>query len=171
MLNSWGITDYRPKALLAVNMHMDYNCTVLRDGEEGYTFYFQTLNISFGSGEEAPEPPMIQGNVSGQVGADYIYTISAVDNQGDDVYFSIDWDDDIIEEWIGPVASGEEIEVNHTWNKRGDYVIKVKAKDEFGEESFTTLLEISMPKNKFIKTFNPWILRMIQRFPIFEFLI
>jgi hypothetical protein len=80
------------------------------------------------------------------------------------VFFSIDWDDEEIEEWIGPVGSGEQVEVNHTWDKRGEYVIKVKAKDITGAESLTSLLEVSLPKIKL--SINSILLRITERVPL-----
>jgi len=46
-----------------------------------------------------------------------------------------------------------------------------EAKDDNGEESGWVIFEISMPKNKVLKEYNPWILRLIQLFPSLEYLI
>ncbi len=44
MLNSWGTASGgRPNGLFRVNMDMDYDCTC-----GGYSFYWQTLDVSFG---------------------------------------------------------------------------------------------------------------------------
>jgi hypothetical protein len=171
MLNSWGTPSRRPNGLFAVNMHMDYDCTIMYQDHEYYSFDFQTIDIEYGSGEESPEPPLIQGPTTGNASIEQSYQISAVDNQGDDVYFSIDWDDGLTEEWLGPVNSGEEMEVSHTWTRRGIYTIRVKAKDTNDAESFTTTLEVAMPKYKMFKTslinflqgYNP-LIRFIKRF-------
>jgi hypothetical protein len=148
MLNSWGTTSRRPNALFAVNMHMNYDCTIIYENHEYYSFDFQTLNISFGSQSEAPEPPSIQGSTTGKINTEYNYQLSTIDNQGDEVYFYIDWDDGETEEWIGPLNSGEILNINHSWNNRGNYVIRAKAKDSNDAESFWSTLEISMPKHK-----------------------
>jgi hypothetical protein len=151
MLNSWGTADNRPNGLFAVNMHMDYDCIIYFGEQEYYSMGFQTLSVEFGSGEEAPRAPTIDGPDSGQAGTEYTYQISAVDNQGDDVYFSIDWDDGNVEEWLGPVASGEQFEVSHTWSRRKTYAIKVKAKDTNDAESLTSIHEMPLSKSKLVK--------------------
>ena len=165
MLNSWGTTSRRPNDLFAVNMHMDYDCTILYEGNEYYSFDFQTLNITFGSQSEAPEPPSIQGQINGKINTEYTYQITTIDNQGDNVYFFIDWDDGETEEWIGPIESEETLKINHTWKNRGEYVIRVKAKDTNDAESFWSTFEVSMPKfkitnDKIINIF--WLFKFIQ---------
>lgn len=148
MLNSWGTPYRRPNGLFAVNMHMDYDCNITFEGHEYYSFNFQTINVTFGSEEEAPDAPIIEGLTTGQTNTEYDYLISAVDHQGDDVYFYVDWGDDTTEGWLGPVNSGEQFEVSHTWKRRGDYIISVKARDTNSNESLWSTLEVSMPKNK-----------------------
>jgi hypothetical protein len=64
--------------------------------------------------------------------------------------------------WIGPYGSGEEVTINHTWSKRGNYNIKAKAKDALGAESNWGTLYVSMPKNK---AFNPLFLRFLENHP------
>ena len=66
------------------------------------------------------------------------------------MFYLCDWGDDSNETWIGSYKSGQQTSVNHTWNKRGTYIIRVKAKDIHGAESDWTTLEVSMPKNKTI---------------------
>jgi hypothetical protein len=146
---------------------MDYDCTIEYEGNEYFSFDFQTLNISFGSQSEAPEPPLIQGQTNGKANTEYTYQISTIDNQEDDVYFYIDWDDGEIEEWIGPIGSEEILNINHTWNTRGDYVIRVKAKDTNDAESFWSTFEVSMPRfklnnDKIINNF--WFFRFLHFF-------
>ena len=43
--------------------------------------------------------------------------------------------------------SGEKICITHTWNKKGTYTIKVKAKDINDAISEWTIIEISIPKS------------------------
>jgi hypothetical protein len=64
------------------------------------------------------------------------------------------------------------IKATHNWTERGDYEVRVKAMDQYGAESdWSNPLVVSMPKNKTINDFNPWLLRLIQRFPILEILL
>jgi thiol-disulfide isomerase/thioredoxin len=121
----------------------------------------------------APEPPTINGPTSGSPNKVYMFKFSAVDPNGDDVYFYIDWGDDTYDEWIGPFDSGVEGSATHCWYEEGTFVIKAKAKDTHGAESDWTILEISMPVShsrpfSFITTF---LNRLIERFPIIEQII
>ena len=95
------------------------------------------------------KPTTPTGPINGKIGEEYNYTTSTVDVDGDIVYYYWSWGDGSNSGWIGPYNSGEEITTSHKWEKRGDYSIKVKAKDEEGYESpWSDPLIISMPKNK-----------------------
>ena len=55
---------------------------------------------------------------------------------------------------------------------RGDYQIKVKARDvNGGENEWSDPLVVSMPRSRSISDINPWLFRLFQRFPILEFLV
>jgi len=80
-----------------------------------------------------PEKP--QGPDSGKRGVTYEYTSSATDPDGDDVYYMFDWGDGTNTTWLGPYKSGEKVTASHSWEKRGTYEVRVKAKDFRGGQS------------------------------------
>jgi len=94
-----------------------------------------------------PTAPSITGQTNGKAKIEYEYTFNAVDPDGQDVYYYIDWGDTNKEEWIGPYSSGENVNVKHTWSNQGTYTIKAKAKDTHGAESDWGTLSVTMPKN------------------------
>ena len=118
-----------------------------------------------------PSKPEINGPSSGITNTDYDYTFSSIDPTDEDVYYYIEWGDGSSEEWIGPCTSGEEVKKTHSWSEKGTFFVRAKAKDLNDGESDWTILEVSMPINKPINDFNPWILRLIQRFPILKSLL
>jgi len=97
---------------------------------------------------EKPSKPTIDGSTNGKKGVEYEYTFYSVDPAEDDLYYCINWGDNTEEICIGPYESGTQATAKHIWNNQGNYVIKVKAKDEKGFESEWTTLSVSMPKNK-----------------------
>ncbi len=105
----------------------------------------------------APETPNIDGPTEGAPETEYTYNFTAVDPDGGEIYYTIDWGDGTTEEWMGPYLSGTMLTLTHTYSEKGDYTIKCKAKDVFDEESDWGTLEISIPKNAdetgLIKTF------------------
>lgn len=116
-----------------------------------------------------PDKPTITGPGKGSAGEEYEYTFATSDPyETGDVYYYINWGDGTFEEWIGPYNSGEEITVNHTWDEKGTYTIKAKAKDAYGAESEWGTLKAVMPRNKTIKSF---LLRYLDRFPLLERLL
>jgi hypothetical protein len=119
-----------------------------------------------------PNKPTIEGVKSGKVSEIYDYTISSVDPDGDEVFFEIEWFVGCINIlWEGPYESGEEVIMSNSWSEEGTHIITVRVKDMFDLEGESATFEVSMPKNKTINEFNSWLFRLIQRFPILEFLL
>ncbi|MCJ7572003.1 MAG: PQQ-binding-like beta-propeller repeat protein [Candidatus Thermoplasmatota archaeon] len=114
-----------------------------------------------------PEKPTITGESSGKPGTEYEYKFVSTDPEGDNIEYCIDWGDNTSEVCIGPYVSGVEASAKHTWSEKGDYAIKVKAKDTIGAESDWEILIVSMPKSKTINI--PLFLQsFFQRFTFFE---
>ncbi len=108
------------------------------------------INVEITNNEEMPngppEDPIINGPLNGKAGVEQRYIISAIDPEDDDVYYCIDWGDGTEETCIGPYSSGEEVIAAHTWENKGEYTLRVKAKDIYDLESDWTIFEISMPR-------------------------
>jgi hypothetical protein len=96
--------------------------------------------------DNPPNTPTIDGKARGKVGTPYPYTLNTVDINGDDVYFYIEWGDGNTSGWVGPYASGEDVEITHQWDTKGTYTIHAKAKDVYGIESNWGSLTVVMPK-------------------------
>ena len=115
-------------------------CTHNEDGElYGFFYAFGELD------PDAPEPPTIDGPTRGKVGETHDYTFTTTSPLSRDVYYYVEWGDGKKTDWTGPYNSGEPVTLNHTWDQRGDYTIKARAKDtenlwgDWGE------LDIRMP--------------------------
>jgi len=78
---------------------------------------------------QPPNPPTITGPTEGKVGIAHGFNITTIDPDGDEVYYFIDWGDNTTSGWLGPFTSGQQMTVSHTWDKKGEYLIKSKAKD------------------------------------------
>ena len=87
----------------------------------------------------------------------------ATDPDGDDIWYYVDWDDWEDTLWLGPYPSGQEVIVSHTWDDRGKYTIRAKARDIFEEESDWAYLEVTMPVNQ--QSTHPWFQWFLERFP------
>lgn len=121
---------------------------------------------------QPPFKPTINGPINGKVGEEYNFTAVTNDPDDDKIYYIFDWGDDSDTGWFGPFNSGENVSYSHIWSVRGDYEIKVKAKDIYGIQSeWSDPLTVSMPRSRSIDIFNPWLIRLIQRFLILEFLL
>lgn len=109
---------------------------------------------SFNWPEEAhpPSSPSVNGPTEGKAGSQYEYIISTIDQDDDLVYYTINWDDGVVEKYIGPYNSGEKIIITHTWDRRGSYSLKVKSHDIWGAQSEWTTISVTMPKFKLINS-------------------
>jgi len=111
-----------------------------------------------------PDKPSISGPRMGKKGTIYNYTFTAVDPDGDSVYYYVDWGDDSVSTWIGPYGSGTEITISHVWNEKGFYMIRAKAKDNFGGESEWSRFIIRMPV-EYKGAPYMWLNQLLERFP------
>jgi hypothetical protein len=94
---------------------------------------------------QKPYPP--QGASNGEIGVNYVYKAKTVDPDGDRLYYLFDWGDDTTSEWLGPYNSGVEINTSHTWTTKGQYQVRVMARDTHGVISeWSDPLPVSMPK-------------------------
>ena len=99
---------------------------------------------------EPPDVPSIDGPNSGKPGIDYDFAFVSNDFEGDNIdEYTIDWGDDTNQETIsGPFSSGEVITVNHSWDEKGTYSIKAKAKDIYGAKSNWSQFEVKIPRKR-----------------------
>jgi len=125
-----------------------------------------------------PENPTIEGKHFGFGGIEYEFTFVSTDADGHDIYYKVNWDDDIKTDWLGPYNSCEIITLNHSWEKKGTYWIKSWSKDIYNGTSGQALFKIniltnsakiaSVPRNlMFIKILES----LINRFPIVNYLL
>ncbi|GAG91213.1 unnamed protein product, partial [marine sediment metagenome] len=116
------------------------------DNEDRYPF----MNPN-GWPNRPPDTPTITGETNGQIGVEYEYTFNAVDPDGDNVKYYIDWDDGDSEE-TGFNPSGTDVKVKHTWNNEGTYTITAYAEDTNGLIGPEGTLSVSMPRNRATQT-------------------
>jgi hypothetical protein len=119
-----------------------------------------------------PNTPDIIGSNKGKANQEIQFNISCIDPDGDDVYYYIDWGDGIIDEWIGPYSSDHQVKLSHKWSRKGDYLIKIKSKDIFYEESEFTTFPFSIPKLKnYINFLHLIFKQLLPHFPIKTFFL
>lgn len=84
---------------------------------------------------QPPEKPIINGPVVGRAGVVYNFTVVITDPGADQFYYLWDWGDGDSTGWLGPYDSGEYVTFSHAGDNAGTYLIQVKAKNSYGEES------------------------------------
>jgi len=117
-------------------------------------------------GNHHPNIPDIDGPSSGGTGVDITFAFTATDPDGDDVYYDIDWGDGNSITDYGPYESGEEAQASHTWEVKGTYIIKARARDDFcGFYSSWSEYKFTAPRDKPVFfNVNP-LSRLFSRFP------
>jgi hypothetical protein len=116
-----------------------------------------------------PDKPEITGPVMIHSPGPHEYTIKAIDPDGDDLFYEIDWADGTYEEWFGPYPAGEEITRNHTYCKEICAEIGVRAKDIHGATGEWAYLKVEISRSK--QMTNPIILRFLEKFPLLEVIL
>ena len=154
----------------------DYSCGVQQIDDENYIVVGTTSSYSVGgydmwlikvlqgNGTLPPLKPTINGPATGKVNNEYPYASSTSDPDGDQIWYNWDWGDGSSSGWLGPYNSGEGCNTFHTWTSKGNYEIKVKAKDIYGSESpWSDSLPITMPYSYHPK--NQFLDLLFQHFP------
>ena len=124
---------------------------------DGVVYTFEKLSPS----NNPPNAPSISGLENGNVGEAYEYSFVAIDPDGDNIKYFIDWGDGKTEE-TDYYASNVKINVSHTWDKQGTYEIKAKAIDINDAEGPFGYLGVTMPRNRLFT--NTFFMRLIERF-------
>ena len=143
------------------------------DGQEeinGQTWWYSPVIqvIVTNLAPERPTRPI--GQTEGRPDVEYEFTTRTSDPDGDQVFYKWDWGDGSVTEWMGPFESDEDIYANHSWPVKGEFEIRVKAKDLVGEESdWSNPLSIDIPRTR--QRSKTMFLDFIGNFPVFTRLI
>ena len=140
-----------------------------------WTFYglnfFGDPSISFNIGHK-PSQPEISGPSQIKTGETAQFSIRSTDMDSEELQYLILWGDGNSTEWIGPYSNGEIVEISYQWQTKGDYNIKVKAKDEQGFESGWSKMAMSVPQsNQYKNLFDiiiQWLTALQKLLPIFN---
>ncbi|UCF12822.1 MAG: PKD domain-containing protein [Thermoplasmatales archaeon] len=82
-------------------------------------------------------PSTPSGPDEGITGIEYDFEAVTTDFEEDPISYMFDWGDGTQSEWIGPTPSGTPVVGSHTWDNEGEYEVKVKAKDDYGESNWS----------------------------------
>jgi hypothetical protein len=102
----------------------------------------------------------------------YSFSTSTIDPDGDNVFYLFNWGDEEVSGWLGPFNSGVIINASHSWDNKGFYQVRVKAKDVNGVQSdWSDPLRIIMPKYYIMNPLLKIMISILEFFPIFHTLI
>lgn len=117
-----------------------------------FDFCFKTMGLH-NNAPGTPQKP--EGPTSGQYGKEYAYATQTQDIDENELFYMWSWGDGETTEWIGPYRSDRTCEASHIWDVKGSYLVKVKARDEWGCVSdWSEPLTIKMEKFKLFHVFN-----------------
>jgi hypothetical protein len=109
------------------------------------SYMVSLFTIPYNISNIPPDAPTITGPMLVRPGR-YDWKFRAIDPDGDNVSYEIDWGDGTSDKWIGPFASGDEIAVRHTYEDVGTVKIRARAKDEHDAIGNWSDLDIEIPK-------------------------
>lgn len=121
----------------------------------------ETTRVWVQESNEPPLKPTIEGPTTVGVGKPYEYTFTVSEPEGNDIWYFVDWGDGTTPEWHGPYTSSEEAKLKHSFDWLGNYIIKAKAKDVFGDEGEFGGLAIKCPRTR--ETYRMALLTFIEK--------
>ena len=118
-----------------------------------------------------PNPPLIEGPISGQTGVTYSYYFTLTDPDYDDLMFNleVDFGNNVIAEDCGCDKSwtnGTIVEIPYQWSQSSDYEIRARVQGEYGDWSeWSEPYIVTMPRVLSYSYFQHIINRLISTFP------
>ena len=106
--------------------------------------------VLIGGDNNPPSVPIIKGPSLGKPGIDYNFSFKSTDDEGDELYYLIDWGDGF-EQVIGNFPQGTEANVSHSWQDTGYFTITAKAGDQWGSTGNIGSFEIEIPRTRNIE--------------------
>lgn len=82
-----------------------------------------------------PTKPTINGPRYSKPGTSVQFTAVSTDPNGDNIQYKFDWGDGDVSSWTSFYSSGTSVTKSHTYQDTGDFIIKVKARDNDNIES------------------------------------
>ena len=119
-------------------------------------------DIIWANPNHPPEAPTINGPNGGKPGKPLNFQFSAIDPDGDQVRFFIQWGD-TTSEWTDYVDSGTSVSVSHTWEEEGAYTITALAEDTNSLQGPETTKPINIPRGKTVV--KSLFLQFLQQYP------
>ena len=106
------------------------------------------------------KPNKPTGPSHGKPGEEYTYFTTTANPNENQRFYKWSWGDDTESQWLGPYNADETIKASHIWGKKGNYEVKVKAKDVYDVESdWSDPLNVNIPRT-----------RQVNNIPFFRFL-
>jgi hypothetical protein len=81
------------------------------------------------------KPIFVCGTIQGFIRSLYYYTVSIRDNQTNQLSYTIDWWTSNPSAWIPLPSPQTTFVVSHIWNTSGEYLLKVKVRNQYNLES------------------------------------
>jgi len=173
IVDEW--TSFYPSEAVITTSHIwtsvgTYLVKVKSEDSNGAQSAFSAIKtVVISSDNNPPDKPTITGPSSGKTGDSHTYIVSTEDSDGDQVFYWIDWDDTTNSGWLGPYDSGLTVSSSHIWSANGTYSIKVKSKDNHGDESpWSDPLTVTMPKTKTFNQFPRILIWLFERIPFLK---
>ncbi|UCB59093.1 MAG: hypothetical protein JSV67_01990 [Thermoplasmatales archaeon] len=97
---------------------------------ELFEYGIQTYDVlDVFNNHEPSKPNKPIGPHTGSVNKEYEFSCTTLDIDGDQMFYKWDWGDGNISEWLGPYNSGELCHASYSWSEKGEYSVRVKARD------------------------------------------
>lgn len=103
---------------------------------EGVWSHPLSVTIASPTSDDFPTVPMmVSGKIQGIIDTQYTYSAAACDPHGCQVSYRFDWGDGNLSAWTAFLAQNIPSVASYSWEKPGEYSLKIQAKNQYGLQS------------------------------------
>jgi hypothetical protein len=95
-----------------------------------------------------PEKPILIGPDQSKSNKNIVFEATTTDPDHDLIFYQWNFNEENITEWMGPYESNDVCYIEYNWEEQGNYLVKVRAKDEHGNTTEWTQHVIQVPYNR-----------------------
>lgn len=121
-----------------------HQCDIIIDTSDTTGIFKVSVNV-IAYPNHTPNNPILIGPDRSEPNENVVFEAKATDPDDDFLFYQWNFNEENITEWMGPYESNDVCYIEYTWEDQGNYLVKVRVKDEHGNMTDWTQHVIQVP--------------------------